>query len=192
MGAPRLVPIPDATFQRDVVHTRPPPNCPPAIVLFPSISHVPHDRLFHVFIDQNGDLQNRMSRSTFGIRKPRILIVDDDDVLRRWLREQLEPRGYEVWEESQGDEALATYEHNAPWSFVLSDLYFYRGEGIRNGLELLRAIGQINPAQRMAIHTSEKGLEAPVRVITKPYPIGRLLRLLREHVRRLELPFTRY
>ena len=112
-------------------------------------------------------------------RNLRMLIVDDDDALRHWLRVQLEPRRFEVWEESQGDEGLAAYVHNGPWDFVLSDLYFYRGERIKNGLDLVRAIAAINPGQRMAIHTSERALEAPVPVLAKPYPIGRLLRLLR-------------
>lgn len=121
--------------------------------------------------------------------KLRILLVDDDDVLRRWLKLQLEPRGYEVWEESQGDEALATYERMGPWFFVLSDFYFYRGEKIKNGLELVHAISGITPGQRMAIHTSERDFQAPVPVLRKPYPIGRLLRLLREPVRSVPLPF---
>ena len=130
-----------------------------------------------------------MSRQTSTVRNHRILIVDDDDVLRRWLRAQLEPRGFEVWEESQGDEALSAYERNGPWCFVLSDLYFYRGEKIKNGLELVHAITVITPGQRMAIHTSERGFQAPVPVLIKPYPIARLLRLLREPLQSLALPF---
>jgi CheY-like chemotaxis protein len=120
---------------------------------------------------------------------PRILIVDDDDVLRRWLRTQLKARGFEVWEESQGDEALSTYQSNGPWDFVLSDFYFFRGERIKSGLDLVREIGRINPGQRVAIHTSERGLQAPVPVLNKPYPIGRLLRLLRAPIKSLALQF---
>jgi len=130
-----------------------------------------------------------MNTQTSTVRNHRILIVDDDDVLRRWLRAQLEPRGFEVWEESQGDEALSAYERNEPWCFVLSDLYFYRGEKIKNGLELVHAITGITPGQRMAIHTSERDFQAPVPVLIKPYPIGRLLRLLREPLQSLALPF---
>ncbi len=121
--------------------------------------------------------------------KPRILIVDDDDVLRRWLRAQLEVRGYEVWQESQGDEALSTYQHNLPWDFVLSDLYLFRGQKIKNGLDLVREIGRMNPGQCMAIHTSERNLQAPVPVLTKPYAIGRLIGLLRKPVTSLARPF---
>ena len=92
-------------------------------------------------------------------------------------------------EESQGDEAFSQYEHNGPWDFVLSDVYFYRGERIRNGMDLVRAIAAINPGQRVAIHTSEKGFRAPVPVLTKPYPIGRLLRLLRRPLQSLASSF---
>lgn len=128
-------------------------------------------------------------RETSAGPKLRILIVDDDDVLRRWLRAQLEPRGVEVWEESQGDEAFSQYENNGPWDFVLSDVYFYRGERIRNGMDLVRAIAAINPGQRIAIHTNEKGFRAPVPVLTKPYPIGQLLRLLRRPLQSLASSF---
>jgi CheY-like chemotaxis protein len=109
----------------------------------------------------------------------RILIIDDDDVLRRWLRTQLQARGCEVWEESQGDEALARYRRSGPWDFVLSDLYFYPGEEIRNGLDLMREILLINPQQRSVIHTYERKVTAPCFVLQKPYTIRALLKLLR-------------
>jgi hypothetical protein len=47
-------------------------------------------------------------------------------------------------------------------------------------LDLVREIRAINPEQRIAIHTSAEDLKAPVPVLNKPYPIGQLLRLLRE------------
>ena len=71
---------------------------------------------------------------------------------------------------------------------MLSDLYFYRGEKIKNGLGLVHAITVITPAQRMAIHTSERDFQAPVPVLIKPYPFARLLRLLREPLQSLALP----
>lgn len=129
-----------------------------------------------------------MNRPTSTVRNHRILIVDDDDVLRRWLRVELEARGFEVWEESQGDEALSAYERNGPWCFVLSDLYFYRGERIKNGSELVHAITVITPGQPTAIHTSERDFQASVPVLIKPYPIDRLLRLLREPLQSLTQP----
>jgi CheY-like chemotaxis protein len=171
-----------------VVHRGASLGRPSAFELSPPSFGVSCSGYFHVPDDQTGDLQNRMNRQTSTIHKRRILIVDDDDVLRRWLRNQLEPRGFEVWEESQGDEALSAYERNGPWFFVLSDLYFYRGEKIKNGLGLVRAITVITPAQRMAIHTSDRDFQASVPVLIKPYPIARLLRLLREPLQSLALP----
>jgi CheY-like chemotaxis protein len=128
-----------------------------------------------------------MNTQALTIETHRILTVDDDDVLRGWLRAQLEPRGFEVWEESQGDEALATHRQNGPWDFVLSDFYFFRGEIIRNGLELVQAIAAVCPEQHMAIHTSEPRLDAPCAVLRKPYTLGALLKLLRKPVTRLKV-----
>ena len=127
-----------------------------------------------------------MNRETSAPPKFRILIVDDDDVLRRWLRNQLEPRGFQVWEESQGDEALAAYENYGPWDFVLSDLYFFRGERIRDGLDLVKAIGAVRPEQPIAIHTSESRIDAPCAVLRKPYTLGALLKLVRKPQSKLE------
>jgi CheY-like chemotaxis protein len=123
-----------------------------------------------------------MKRPTLATRKLRILIVDDDDVLRRWLSAQLECRGFEVWEESQGDEALAAYRRKGIWDFVLTDLYFYPGEQIHNGLDLVHEILLMKPQQRLAIHTSERNVQASVPLLVKPYPLSRFLRLLREPV----------
>jgi len=162
---------------------------PSAFELFPPTFRVRRNGYLHVLDDQVGDLQNRMNRQTSIERNHRILIVDDDDVLRRWLRAQLESRGFEVREESQGDEALSTYQHNLVWEFVLSDMYFFCGEKVKNGLDLVREIGRMNPGQRMAIHTSERNLQAPVPVLIKPYPLPQFLRLLRQPVQNLKRGF---
>lgn len=128
-----------------------------------------------------------MIRQSSATRRLRILVVDDDDVLRSWLRAQLEPRGFDVWEEFEGDEALAAYLRKGPWDFVLSDLYFFRGEKIRNGLDLVRAIAAVCPEQPMAIHTSEPGVEGPCAVLRKPYTLAALLKFLRNPVRPLKV-----
>jgi CheY-like chemotaxis protein len=119
--------------------------------------------------------------------KPRILVVDDDDALRAWVRVQLEGKGYEIIEESQGDEALATYGRG-DWIFVLSDLYFFPGERIGTGLDLVRAILAFNPKQQLAIHSAERRIEAPCVTLHKPYAIGQLLRLLRRPIAPLRHP----
>ena len=90
-GFPALVPILDAIFERDVVQRSASLGrasafelSPPTFVFLATAISVPDD--------QSGGLQNRMNRQTSIVRTHRILIVDDDDVLRRWLRAQLDSR----------------------------------------------------------------------------------------------------
>jgi|SRR5579864_347528 len=121
----------------------------------------------------------------------KILVVDDDEVVLQWVRKQLEARSYAVEDAFSGEQGLHYYLSQGPttWDFVLSDYLFIPSTRIQNGLQLVQEIQAINPKQRMAIHTSQKGLQAPVPVLHKPYPIGRLLRLLREPAKSLVLPF---
>ena len=88
---------------------------------------------------------------------------------------------------SPANQGLHYYLSQGPttWDFVLSDYLFIPSTKIQNGLQLVREIRAINPQQRMAIHTSEENLRAPVPMLHKPYQIGKLLRLLREPIRAL-------
>ena len=112
----------------------------------------------------------------------KIVVVDDDEVVLQWVRQHLEARDYEVEDALSGEQGLHHYVSQGPtgWDFVLSDYLFIPSKKVKDGLQLVREIRAINPQQRMAIHTSEKGLRAPVPVLHKPYQIGELLRLLRE------------
>jgi CheY-like chemotaxis protein len=120
----------------------------------------------------------------------KILVVDDDEVVLRWVRKQLERRRCEVEDAFSGEQGLHSYLSQGPttWDFVLTDYLFIPSTRVQNGLHLVRKICAINPKQRMAIHTSEKGLLAPVPVLQKPYPIENLLRLLRKPVLRIAGP----
>ena len=182
VAPPHSISLLDAVFQRYVVHSGAPDCDASPLAVVPPILGLPVHRNTYVHDDQGGDLQNLMKQQTAAVLKLRILVVDDDDVLRRWLCTQLEPRGFRVWEESQGDEALAAYLNHGPWDFVLSDLYFFRGEKIRNGLELVQAIRAVCPEQPMAIQTSEPGVNAPCALLRKPYTLGALLKVLRKPV----------
>ena len=117
----------------------------------------------------------------------KILVVDDDEVVLRWVRKQLEARRYEVEDAFSGDQGLHCYlsQGLTSWDFVLSDYLFIPSTRVRNGLQLVQKIRAVNPEQRMAIHTSEENLRAPVPVLHKPYPIENLLRLLRQPLRNL-------
>lgn len=121
----------------------------------------------------------------------KILIVDDDELILQWVRKHLEARHYEVEDAFSGEQGLRQYLSQGPctWDFVLSDYCFIPSNKVKDGLQLVSEIRAVNPEQRMAIHTSEKGLKAPVPVLHKPYPIGQLLRILRAPVQSLALRF---
>jgi CheY-like chemotaxis protein len=66
---------------------------------------------------------------------PRILLVDDDELLRPMLHEALERYGYEVVEACNGREALERYRDD-PADLVLTDLLMPDKEGLETIREL--------------------------------------------------------
>src|SRR5580693_1902230 len=107
----------------------------------------------------------------------RILIVAADDAVLSVLAEELKRLGYEVITTHFGDEGLSLFKKNRPFAIVLSDYRFLPGVEIEDGVQLLTAIGEINPLQQMAIMTAEVNevrrnlREAPLRsllVLRKP------------------------
>lgn len=73
-----------------------------------------------------------------------ILVIEDDDSLRRMLARSLHAEGFEVVEAADGDEGLAAFERHEPDAVVL-DLFMPR----REGLETLRLIRQRSPGARV-------------------------------------------
>lgn len=61
----------------------------------------------------------------------KILLVDDDDVLRSFLAKEVEARGCEVLQTDFGDGGLYLYQKNGPWEFELSDYRFISGPKIK-------------------------------------------------------------
>jgi two-component system, cell cycle sensor histidine kinase and response regulator CckA len=120
----------------------------------------------------------------------KILIVEDDDALRSLLAKQLEERGYDIRQSFRGDEAFYIWQHEGPWRLVLSDHRFIPGTKIKDGAQLVTAIHEVNPSQKMAIMTAEpeearEKLPQSLRhlpVLRKPFSIEQVLRLLREPV----------
>ena len=115
----------------------------------------------------------------------RILVVDGEEEVQR-IRENLEPRGFEVRGTASGEDALHLWENEGPWDLVLTELWITPGKNIRSGLELAKAIRAISPSQQIAIHTCDQGLlAAPVPVFHKPCRIEHLLQMLRAPIRPL-------
>ena len=72
---------------------------------------------------RRGDLEAFLARSGPGTRSggPLVLVVDDDERLREFMRVNLEMEGYTVREASSADEALEALEDQAP-ALVLLDV----------------------------------------------------------------------
>jgi DNA-binding response OmpR family regulator len=78
---------------------------------------------------------------------PRILVVDDDQVLRGALRLVLEAAGYDVAEAGDGDAALRAFKEDGA-DLVLLDIFLPE----RDGLEVIRALrAAIPPPQIVAM-----------------------------------------
>jgi CheY-like chemotaxis protein len=54
----------------------------------------------------------------------RVLIIDDEENLRRMMQLALEAAGYETGEAGDGQKGLALYGDGSTWDAVLLDLLF--------------------------------------------------------------------
>lgn len=84
----------------------------------------------------------------------RILVVDDEDVLRGVIAEVLRRQGNEVSEATFAEDALVEFEKN-PYPVVVTDIIM----GEMNGLDLLRAIKKIAPETEVIVMTSNATME---------------------------------
>jgi DNA-binding NtrC family response regulator len=135
--------------------------------------------------------------------RPHILVVEDDESLRRVTQVQLEQAGYEVATAANGDEALAMLAR-APQDLVITDL---RMPGL-GGMQLLRRIKAEHPEVIVIVVTAFGTIESAVEAmklgaydyLTKPVHadalrliVGRALEhhRLRQEVQALRLSLDR-
>jgi len=77
-----------------------------------------------------------------------LLIVEDDDVLRRRLARAFHERGFEVRETPDVDTALESARSDPP-EYALVDLRL----GTRSGLEVVRGLADLDPATAIVVLT---------------------------------------
>ncbi|GMW02993.1 MAG: hypothetical protein AMXMBFR84_41290 [Candidatus Hydrogenedentota bacterium] len=108
-----------------------------------------------------------------------ILIVDDEDVVRSFIKEALEERGYRVLEAATGEEALLLYQsHQGDIRLIVLDIIM-PGMG---GIAALAELGRIDPDIRCLIasgygvdNLDEDILQSKnVRFLSKPFKLGAL------------------
>jgi CheY-like chemotaxis protein len=88
----------------------------------------------------------------------RILIIDDEENIRRVTRLTLEAAGYKVGEAGDGERGLEAFGNGSAWDAVLLD---QRMPGM-DGLETLRQIKQRQPDARVIMSTAYASIELAV------------------------------
>src|SRR4051812_21261226 len=88
----------------------------------------------------------------------RILIIDDEENIRRVTRLTLNAAGYEVGEASDGERGLETFGDGSTWDAVLLD---QRMPGM-DGLKTLRHIKERAPTARVVMVTAYASIELAV------------------------------
>lgn len=126
------------------------------------------------------------------MRKTRILVVDDQDSIRRALRAVLERAGYEVREARSGQDAVRLWREEAS-DLVITDIHMPDKGGIDTILEL-RALSPNIPA--IAISGSggstcrdllrDANLLGPIRTLDKPFKLDEMLECVTDILRSVE------
>jgi CheY-like chemotaxis protein len=123
-------------------------------------------------------------------RTGRILVVDDDDMIRRMVPQMLAHLGYQAVGAATGEEALVLYqqaqETKQPFAAVVMDLIIKGGMGGQEAMSKLRAL---DPEVRVIVSSGYSN--APVMadfqrygfrgVLAKPYDMAELAAML-QHV----------
>ena len=113
---------------------------------------------------------------------PRVLVVDDDNYIRLFLKETLESKEYQVELANDGEEALAKIKSSPP-DLVLTDLKMPK----KDGLELLKDVNQLDGQIGVIIITAYGTVETAVKAmkdgafdyLTKPFSITEIESRLR-------------
>jgi CheY-like chemotaxis protein len=128
--------------------------------------------------------RKRVPRAPLSAGKETLLIAEDEEVVRDFLKNLLERAGYSVITARDGEEGLIRCkEHLDSISLVLSDVVMPK----LNGIELFKEIRKIKPDMKVIFISGytadlieEKGiLEEGIECITKPFKKDDLLRKLR-------------
>ncbi len=117
----------------------------------------------------------------------RVLIIDDEQSIRRFLRVALTSKGYTIFEAATGQEGISAAHNNKP-DIIILDL----GLPDIDGVEVTRLLRQWTqaPILILSVRGSENdkisALDAGADdYLTKPFSVGELLARLRVALRRL-------
>ena len=117
----------------------------------------------------------------------RILVVDDEPVVRRFAARVLKDEGFEVLEAADGAEALQLLHDRVPEvDAVLSDIVMPK----LNGVELMQALATTRPLLPVLLMSGYAntqlegmGIAAPCAVLSKPFAAEQLVEEVRRCLR---------
>jgi DNA-binding NtrC family response regulator len=120
----------------------------------------------------------------------KILVVDDEPIIRKILETILESAGYKVILAANGDEAIVAL-HNEKYDVVITDLQM----GDPDGFAVLKKAKDLNPLFKGIVITGNKDVSAPIKAIEigvqsyllKPFSPNELLSCVKKSVDKLEL-----
>lgn len=115
-------------------------------------------------------------------RRPVVLIVEDEMLLRIDAAEMIKAAGFEVVEAANADEAIEVLEARRDITVVFTDIQM---PGSMDGLKLARAVrGRWPPIKIIAtsgrLNVREMDLPEGGRFLPKPYSHANVARMLRE------------
>ena len=115
-------------------------------------------------------------------RRPVVLIVEDDFLLRMDAADMIKAAGFEVIEAGNADQAIEVLEARPDITVVFTDIQM---PGSMDGLKLARAVrGRWPPIKIIAtsgrLHVDEVDLPEGGRFLPKPYSHAQVTRVLRE------------
>ena len=117
----------------------------------------------------------------------RVLVVDDELAIRRFLRTSLQAHGYSIYEAQTGEEALSEVIGKRP-DLVILDL----GLPDMDGIEVTRRLREWSeiPILILSVRDQEKDKIAALDAgaddyLTKPFGVGELMARMRVAVRRI-------
>jgi two-component system cell cycle sensor histidine kinase/response regulator CckA len=119
-----------------------------------------------------------------------LLVVDDEDAVRRYAARILEREGFTIHQAGDGVQACELVQQGTvSFELVLSDIIMPR----LNGVELLKALAVTHPhipVILMSAYAQEElaqmGVAMPCGVIPKPFPAERLVHEVRRCIRKRE------
>ncbi len=121
---------------------------------------------------------------------PRVLVVDDEPAIRRFLHTSLSAHGYSVFEAADGHDGLSAVAIHRP-DLVILDL----GLPDSDGVEVTRRLREWTPVPIIVVTVQEQesakiaALDAGADdYVTKPFGMGELLARMRAALRRATSP----